>query len=204
MRNPAMLAWRSHLALALLALERRDEALELAKEEVQLARGWGAPRAIGVALRAQGLAEGGEAGIELLRQSLAVLEGSSARLERARTLVDLGSALLRHERAEGCKLLRRGLEIAHRTGAQPLVTRAQTELAASGISPRPPTLTGAESLTPSERRVAELAAENMTEKDIAQALLVTPNTVELHLGNVYRKLGIASRAQLEDALGAPV
>src|SRR3954454_4837306 len=171
MRNPSLLAWRSHLALALLGLGYRERALGLAREEVELARGWGAPRAIGVALRAQGLAEGGEDGIEMLRQSLAVLEGSSARLERARTLVDLGSALLGHERAEGCALLRRGLEIAHRTGAQPLVTRAPTELAASGISPRPPTLSGPESLTSSERRVAELAAENMTDKDIAQALL---------------------------------
>ena len=69
--------------------------------------------------------------------------------------------------------------------------------------PRPPVLSGLESLTPSERRVAELAAENMDDRDIAQALLVTPNTVELHLGNVYRKLGIGSRAQLEEALGVP-
>ena len=203
MRNPAMLAWRSHLALALLALERREEALELTREEVELARGWGAPRAIGVALRARGLVQGGAAGIGTLRESLAVLEGSSARLERARTLIDLGSALLRHERAEGCALLRQGLEIGHRAGSRPLVERAQTELAASGIRPRPPVLSGLESLTPSERRVAELAAENMGDRDIAQALLVTPNTVELHLGNVYRKLGIGSRAQLEEALGVP-
>jgi len=62
---------------------------------------------------------------------------------------------------------------------------------------------GAESLTPGERRVAELAGENMTDREIAQALLVTPNTVERHLSAVYRKLGIASRAELVDALGVP-
>ena len=62
-------------------------------------------------------------------------------------------------------------------------------------------MSGAESLTPSERRVAEMAAESMTNKDIAQALFVTTKTVEVHLSNVYRKLGIASRAQLGDALG---
>jgi DNA-binding CsgD family transcriptional regulator len=204
MRNPAMLAWRSHLALVLLALERQDDALALAREEVELARVWGAPRAIGVALRTQGLAEDEEAGIELLRESLSVLEGSSARLERARTLIELGSALRRtDERGEARELLRQGLEIAHPAGAEPLVERAQTELAATGARPQRLVLSGTESLTPSERRVAELAAENMTDKDIAQALLVTPNTVEQDLSNVYRKLGIGSRAELGDALGVP-
>ena len=204
MRNPAVLAWRSHLALPLLALERRDEALELAREEVELARDWGAPRAIGVALRTRGVAESGAVGIATLRESLDVLETSSARLERARTLVELGAALRRsNERAEARELLRQGLEIAHRTGAQPLVEHAQTELAATGARPRRLVLSGTESLTPSERRVAEMAAENMTNKDIAQALFVTPKTVEVHLSNVYRKLGIGSRAQLGEALGAP-
>ena len=205
MRNPAMLAWRSHLALPLLALERRDEALELAREEVELARAWGAPRAIGVALRTQGLAQGGAAGIERLRESLAVLEASSARLERGRTLVELGAALRRDgEREEARELLRAGLEIAQRTGARPLVDSAETELAATGERPGPLVLSGPESLTPSERRVAEMAVENVTDRDIAEALFVTPKTVEVHLGNIYRKLGIASRADLADALGAPV
>jgi DNA-binding CsgD family transcriptional regulator len=202
MRNPAQLAWRSHLALALLALDRRDEALELAREEVELARAWGAPRVIGVALRTQGRATGGDDGIALLRESLAVLERSSEKLERARTFVDLGAALRRaNERSEARELLRHGLDLAVRSGSQPLVDQAQAELAATGARPRKLVLSGAESLTPSERRVAEMAADNMTNKDIAQALFVTTKTVEVHLSNVYRKLGIASRAQLSDALG---
>jgi class 3 adenylate cyclase/DNA-binding CsgD family transcriptional regulator len=202
MHNPAVLAWRSHLALALLGLERRDEALELAREEVVLAKAWGAPRSIGVALRTEGLAEGGEAGLATLRESLAVLEGSSAKLERARTVVELGAALRRaNERAEARELLRRGLDRAVRGGSQPLIDQAQAELAATGARPRKLVLTGAESLTPSERRVAEMAAENMTNKDIAQALFVTTKTVEVHLSNVYRKLGIGSRAQLGATLG---
>jgi DNA-binding CsgD family transcriptional regulator len=61
-------------------------------------------------------------------------------------------------------------------------------------------LTGVDSLTPSERRVAEMAADNMTNKDIAQALFVTPKTVEVHLSSVYRKLQISSRGQLPDVL----
>ena len=202
MRNPAMLAWRSHLALPLLALDRREEALELAREEVDLARAWGAPRAIGVALRTRGLAEEGAEGIESLRESLGVLEASSAKLERGRTLVQLGSALRRaNRRADARELLGQGLELGVRAGAQPLVEQAQAELSATGARPRRLLLSGVESLTASERRVARFAAEGLTNKDIAQALFVTTKTVEVHLSNVYRKLGIGSRAELPEALG---
>jgi tetratricopeptide (TPR) repeat protein len=128
MYNPALLAWRSHLALALLGLGRRDEALELAREEVRLAREWGAPRALGVALRTQGEAEGGEEGIATLRKSLAVLEGSSATLERARTLVRLGASL---RGDESRRLLVQGLELAWICEARPLVAAAEAELAAA-------------------------------------------------------------------------
>ena len=202
MRNPAVVAWRSHLALALLALDRRDEALELAREEVELARTWGSPRPIGVALRARGLAEGGAEGIETLRESLAVLEGSSAKLERARSLVELGAALRRaNQRADARELLKEGLDIAVRSGSQPLVERAEEELAATGARPRRLLLSGVESLTASERRVARFAADGLSNKDIAQALFVTTKTVEVHLSNVYRKLGIGSRSELPQALG---
>jgi DNA-binding CsgD family transcriptional regulator len=202
MRNPAMLAWRSHLALPLLALERREEALELTREEVELARAWGAPRAVGVALRVRGMAEGGDIGIESLRESLAVLKSSSAKLERARTLAELGAALRRaNQRAEARELLAQGLELAVRLGSPPLVEQAQAELGATGARPRRLLLSGVESLTASERRVAKFAAEGLTNKDIAQALFVTTKTVEVHLSNVYRKLGIGSRAELPEALG---
>jgi ATP/maltotriose-dependent transcriptional regulator MalT len=201
MHNPAVLAWRSHLALALLGLERREEALELAREEVELARAWGAPRPVGVALRVQGLAEGGAEGIETLRESLAVLEGSSARLERARTMAALGAALRRaNKRAEARELLKEALDVAVRSGAQPLVEHAEAELAATGARPRRLLLSGVESLTASERRVAAFAAQGLSNKDIAQALFVTTKTVELHLSNVYRKLGIGSRTELPQAL----
>jgi class 3 adenylate cyclase/DNA-binding CsgD family transcriptional regulator len=202
MYNPAMVAWRSHLALALLGLERRDEALELAREEVELARAWGAPRPIGVALRVQGLALQGEAAIAALRESLAVLENSSAKLERARTMVQLGAALRRaNQRTEARELLKEGLDIAVRCGSRPLVEHAEAELAATGARPRRLLLSGVESLTASERRVADYAAEGLSNKDIAQALFVTTKTVEVHLSNVYRKLGIGSRTELPQALG---
>jgi DNA-binding NarL/FixJ family response regulator len=86
----------------------------------------------------------------------------------------------------------------------PLVRRAETELLATGARPRRISLHGVESLTPSERRVAEMAAEGPTNREIAQTLFVTTKTVEVHLSSVYRKLGISSRSQLPAALGEPV
>lgn len=202
--NPAFRAWRSHAALALHALGREDEGRELAAEELELARQWGAPRPIGVALRALGLVQGGADGESHLRQAVEVLAGSSARLEHAKALVDLGAALRhRKKRSEARERLREGLELAHRLGAKALVEGARLELTATGARPRRLVVTGLESLTPREYRVAEMAAEGMSNKDIAQSLFVTVKTVEVHLSSVYRKLGIASRTQLAAAIPAP-
>jgi DNA-binding CsgD family transcriptional regulator len=200
-RNPAFLAWRSLAALALSRLGRKQEALTLALEELDLSRAWGAPRTVGMSLRALALVEGGSSGEKLMREAVAVLADSPARLEYARALVDLGSMLRRgNRRSDSREYLRKGLELAHRCGAAPLAERAHAELAATGARPRRLVLSGVDALTPSERRVADLAAENLTNKEIAQTLFVTTKTVEVHLSNVYRKLAIASRGQLRDAL----
>jgi DNA-binding CsgD family transcriptional regulator/predicted negative regulator of RcsB-dependent stress response len=200
--NAAFHDWRADLALALSAGGRRDEALPLALEAVDRARDWGAAPALGLALRVLGLVEGGASGEKLLRESVSVLEASQGRLEYAKSLVELGAALRRgNKRSDSREYLRLGLELAHKLGATALEARAQTELAATGARPRRLMLSGLESLTPSERRVADMAAENMTNKDIAQTLFVTPKTVEVHLSSVYRKLEISSRSQLPEALG---
>jgi DNA-binding CsgD family transcriptional regulator len=73
----------------------------------------------------------------------------------------------------------------------------------AGARPRRIALSGRDSLTPSERRVTELATQGMSNKQLAQALFVTVRTVEMHLSNAYRKLGISSREELPAALGAP-
>jgi DNA-binding CsgD family transcriptional regulator/tetratricopeptide (TPR) repeat protein len=201
MRNPGEWPWRSSAAAALLALGRKEDAHELAAEDLELARRWGAPRPIGIALRILGLIEDGVAGEQRLGEALDVLAPSPARLEHAKALIDLGAAVRRrNERAEARKLLRQGIELAHGCGATALVERANEELAATGARPRKMLLTGLESLTASERRVAQLAAEEMSNKEIAQALFVTVKTVEVHLSNVYRKLEIGSRRQLPAAL----
>ena len=201
--NPAVVAWRSQSALAHHQLGETDEAKRLAADEVELARRWGAPRALAKSLRVAGMIEGGERGLELLEEAVALLHDSEAILERARGLLELGSALRRaNRRADAREYLKQALELAHRGESAALAARAQDELMATGARPRRVALSGLDALTPSERRVAGMAAKELTNRDIAQALFVTPKTVEVHLSSVYRKLGIASRAQLADALGS--
>ena len=204
-RNPAFMAWRSQAALGLFQLGgRQEEARRLAAEELELARIWGAPRALGRALRVAGLIEGGREGLALLREGVEVLDGSPARLELAKALTELGAALRREKRRREARgVLRRAVELATLCGATPLAQRAETELLATGARPRRIALSGVDSLTPSERRVAHMAAEGLTNREIAQALFVTPKTIEVHLSSVYRKLEISSRSQLPAVLAQP-
>ena len=195
------IAWRSDAALAHLALGAQAEARTLAAEEVTLARAFTGPRTLGVALRAAGLTDGGSRGIELLRQAVRVLGGSGARLEHARAMADLGAALRRAgQRAESREVLRPALDLAHRCGAIALTERIRAELLAAGGRPRRLVLSGLDSLTPSERRVAQLAADGLSNRDIAQNLFITTRTVEGHLTHAYQKLAITSREQLPAAL----
>ena len=205
-RNPAYVPWRSQAALALSQLGRSDEAQGTCAARNSSCRVAGAHRArSGISLRVLGLVEGGQVGEQLLREAVDVLAESPARLEHARALIDLGAALRRgNSRSEARKLLRQGVELAHSAAGALLVERANAELAATGAHPRTILLSGVDALTASERRVAQMAAEEMSNKEIAQALFVTVKTVEQHLGRVYRKLDIGSRRELGAALAAPV
>jgi DNA-binding CsgD family transcriptional regulator len=199
--NPVDYPWRRFAAEGLYQLGRTDEAQALAEENLALARGWGVRSAIGAALRTCGLLRGGEDGLVVLRESVAVLAEANARLEYAKSLVELGAALRRaNNRAEARELLREGVELAHRLGSVPLAARGNEEIAATGARPRTLLLSGVESLTASERRIAELAAGDQSNKEIAQALFVTVKTVEMHLSSVYRKLRIGSRRELSAVL----
>jgi DNA-binding CsgD family transcriptional regulator len=202
--NPSGVPWRSWAAEGLRLLDRNDEARALAEEELALARRWGDPHAIGASLRVLGLVEGGTTGIGLLREAVEVLAGSEARLEHARALVDLGAALRRaNTRTEARERLREGVDLARTVGALGLAERANDEIGATGARPRKVLQTGLDALTASERRVAQLAADGMSNKEIAQTLFVTIKTVEVHLSHAYRKLEISSRAQLDKALLTP-
>jgi DNA-binding CsgD family transcriptional regulator len=122
-------------------------------------------------------------------------------IEHARSLVDLGAALRRqNQRADAREPLRTGLDLATRCGAAPLAERARQELLACGARPRRAMLTGRDALTPSELRIAELAAGGRSNRDIAEALFITPKTVENHLGRIYKKLSIGSREELRPVL----
>ncbi|MBL1083485.1 AAA family ATPase [Streptomyces actinomycinicus] len=201
--NPALLPWRSQAALCLHALDRDEEARRLAAEELDFARQWGADHVIGRALRIYGLLHCGPEGIGLLEQAEKTLRHGPARLEHAKALVDLGSALRRaNSRAKGRAYLAQGLELAHQCGSSLLTEHARDELRAAGARPRSPHMTGPQALTPSEMRVAKLAAQGLTNRQIAQQLYVTAKTVEVHLSAAYRKLGINRRTQLPHAIAA--
>jgi len=198
--NPMDAPWRSHKAIALEHFGRREEARELLEEELALARRWGAPGTIARTLRALGALKRRD-GLEELQEAVEVVEGSPARLEHAKSLVALGTALRGADRpAEARKPLRKALELTAACGAGQLLERARGELYAAGSRPRATALAGVASLTASERRVATLAAEGHTNRQVAEALFVTPKTVEMHLGNVFRKLGVSSRRELPKVL----
>jgi DNA-binding CsgD family transcriptional regulator len=160
-------------------------------------------RRLGGALRVAGLLEGGKRGLELLRQAADTLADSPTLLWRAHAFVDLGTAMRRDGQAVSARpILRDGMELAHRCGATPLADRAEEELRAAGGRPRRRAGVGADALTASERRVAELAAVGASNKEIAQSLFVTLRTVEMHLSNAYSKLEIRSRHELATALAS--
>jgi DNA-binding CsgD family transcriptional regulator len=193
----------SRLRLAELLGERgeRDEAVDRARTCAEVARRAGTPGAHGASLRVAGLNLGGDEGIAVLEQAVAELGPSTLTLEHGWALHDLGAALRRAgRRADARGPLREALEVAGRAEAPWLARQARDELAATGARVQRESLRGPAALTPSERRVVELAAQGLRNREIAETLWVTRKTVEVHLGNAYGKLGIRSRAQLADAL----
>ena len=146
-----------------------------------LARRWDTPGALGEVMHAKGMLEVGDVQLEMLKEAAALLERSPARLELARALVDLGGALRRAgQRRDSRDPLRDAYELARDCGSEPLATTAQQELAASGVRVRRERLTGAQSLTPSERRIAQMVVDGGSNAEIAQALFITVKTVEMH------------------------
>jgi DNA-binding CsgD family transcriptional regulator len=200
--NPGAIAWRSTAALAHLAMGEHDDARSLVTEELEHARRAHVTSAIIRDLRILGLIERGQRGIDLLSDAVTIGEGGPPRLEYMHALIDLGAALRRaNHRMDARDPLRKGLELSYRGGATNLADLARTELAATGARPRRVTLSGVESLTPSELRVGELATNGMTTRQIAEALFVTPKTIEFHLRHIYRKLDVGSRTELAAVLG---
>jgi DNA-binding CsgD family transcriptional regulator len=199
--HPGLLPWRDTAALAAAALGQPEAAERLAEVGLDRARTWGVPRTTGLALRTSALVLGGARRLQLLGEAVDALEHSPSTLALAHALVDQGAQLRRTgRRVDAQPPLRRGLQLADRSGATPLADAAREELRATGARPRRAAYTGVDALTPSELRVAQLAAEGLTNSQIAQALFVTPKTIQTHLAHTYRKLDITSRQQLPATL----
>ncbi|GAA3459941.1 AAA family ATPase [Saccharothrix longispora] len=198
--DPPTIPWRGPAVRAAMLLGDTAEAVALAEEQVALARRWGAATEVGTALRLLAHADA-DRRTDLLVESARALEGAPSRLCLARSLVDLGEALrVDRRRADAREPLRRALDLADACGSTALRTRAADALEALGDRPRRLSVAGAEALTASERRVADLAARGRANREIAQELFVTPKTVENHLGRIYTKLGISGRRDLSRAL----
>ena len=194
---------RVALVPVLLSLDDRTGARAVADEAVAAAITAESRRRMGGALRVRGLCEGGTAGLESLRQAADTLATSPALLWRAEAYVDYGHALrVAGQSAAARSVLRSGMDLAHRCAAAPLADRAAAEMRAAGGRPRRRAAVGADALTAGERRVAEMATEGISNKEIAQSLFVTLRTVEMHLSNAYGKLGIRSRQDLAKAMAA--
>jgi DNA-binding CsgD family transcriptional regulator len=185
---------------ALGEAELRDHTVRRAEA---LAADWDTLSSRGQVAHLKGRLAGGDA--ELLRGAVDLLAVSPARLLHARALVDLGSSLRRAgHRVDSREPLREGYEMALACGAAALAERARAELRSSGIRVRRDQPGGADALTPSERRIAEMAASGLSNPEIAQELFLTIKTIEMHLTRAYRKLDIRRRGELAAALSAQV
>ena len=196
--------WRTTGAEAALALGDRERALALANDALARAEHTRVLHQLIRTKRVLGLCQGIPDGIEKLREAVELGQSGPPRLETISALVELGAALRRaNQRVAAREPLQRAADMAWAGGATALHERARTELAATGARPRRAMLlSGPASLTPSERRIAELAADGRSNREIAQTLFVTPKTVEYHLRNTYRKLDIDGRENLSHALVA--
>lgn len=196
--TPTMFQWRSHAALAYARLGESEKAKELAEQELALAREGQVAGAVGEALTTLGMLEGGESGEQRIRKALEVLEDSPRLLSRIRALIELGSIVRRQGRPKDARpFLQSALDLAHRHGAIARAEDAREELIVAGARPRRSALTGVDALTPSEQRVAQLVGRGLTNRQIADALFVSPRTVSTHLTHIYQKLDAKNREELK-------
>lgn len=191
-RNPVLFPWRPWAVGLARQLGDAFAARALITEELARAEAWGAPVALGRALRLQAALAGGARAVDLLREAVDVLRRSADELELARALRDLGRRL--GGGAEAAAVRREAARLAAACGAGWSDDRPVT---APGRGPGVPVDVV---LTPSERRVADLVGHGLTNQEIAAELRVSARAVEKHLTNSYRKLGISGRRELVTVL----
>jgi DNA-binding CsgD family transcriptional regulator len=175
---------------SLAEAERHLAILE--RQAVQTGLRWPAASAA----RCRGLLAG-EDGYEREFETALGLFGADMPFERARTLLCLGMRRRRsRRRAEARAPLHDALSFFEAAGAEPWAEQARTELRAAGEVPAPARSGTLRELTAQELQVALVVADGATNKEAAAALFLSPKTIEFHLGNVYRKLGLRSRTEL--------
>jgi DNA-binding CsgD family transcriptional regulator len=195
--NPTVFSWRSLAAIVAHRSGDQRACRRYFEEEIELARSFEVPIALGIALRRRASTEPAAQALSSFQSAVAVLEGTDAVLELAHAHVGVGRCLRRRsKRLDARRHLSIALDLAHRCDATVLMTDIRHELTAAGGRPRRAALSGKESLTPTEARIAKLAAHGARSRDIAEQLFVSRNTVTWHLRNVYRKLDVDSREQL--------
>lgn len=206
--DPETVPWRAGAALALARLGARGEAAELARTHLDLARAGGSRYAVGQALRTMAATNHDGSSLAVLREARSVLAGVEA--ERLAAQIDADLAVLLTLQgdpvatAEAVGLLRMAEEYAGREDLFPLQDRVRRLLMRLGEQPRRIRSETLASLTATEQKAARMAAEGMTNREIAGHLRVSVKAVEWHLSHVYRKLGIRGRTALAETLGAPV
>jgi DNA-binding CsgD family transcriptional regulator len=194
-------SWQSITALAYHSAGDTREAMTLAAKHLEAARAWGAPSHLARALLTQAAISSGSQQLGLIQQAIDLLEGRQADLELARAQIEFGAAIRRQGRCkEAREELINGADLARRCGAGALVERAHSELVVAGARPRRRAFSGPESLTPGELRVAQLAATEMTTRQIAHTLTVSMKTVAGQLSAIYHKLDVHDRRALAAAL----
>jgi ATP/maltotriose-dependent transcriptional regulator MalT len=200
--NPAVAAWQADAGLATAVIGDWTEAERLIEAELSQATAFGEQSAIGRALLALGSIREPKSAIEAFEAAAQVLENSQAALDRATALVEHGAALRRSGlRRDARAPLKYGLELAESCGATVLAAKALREAKVAGARPRRSALRGRDSLTARERQVCSLAAAGLSNKEIAEHLVVTAKTVEWHLNHSFLKLGVKSRTELKGKLG---
>ncbi len=205
-RGPWLIAWWwlppwSCDIEALIATGRLDEAQAVLDDLRERAGAGSNPHAVAVAARSEGLLLGARGEIAAAIEAMQTALGQHARrplpLEIARTLLEKGALERRAKRKSAAHAtLSEALENFDGLGAELWAARARDELSRVGLRRRSNT----EGLTPSQRRVAELAVAGKTNVEIAQTLFMGQRTVEAHLTNIYRELGVKNRTQLAAAM----
>ncbi len=185
-----------------LRLGRRDDAQAVAESFARTARAKGQPWALARAARASGVV--GDDDFEpSFEEARALHELTPDRFETARTELAFGSRLRRAgQRARAREHLRAAFDGFDELGAMPWAELARVELAATGESARRRDPSTLDNLTPQELNVALMLAGGKTTREAAAALFLSPKTIEYHLRNAYRKLGVHSRHDLADVIAA--